>query len=183
MNLIKEIRLPIPSRQEAWGTAEGARTLSELNARVSQVEDGVCVTLDLSCVARADVSFFREAVVELLRRQRPRLSFIAEGVEDADIVANLEAALAASDERLLLRRHQDVPSILGKALPLEYFETLRFVHEMKEFTSSILTKPPFELGQSTASARLASLWKAGLLGRRQGVAISGGREYRYFPIR
>ena len=36
---------------------------------------------------------------------------------------------------------------------------------------------------SAACARLTALWKAGLLGRIQRASPSGGRKYRYNPIR
>lgn len=184
MNQIKQVCLPVSVEgPEAWGTAAGLGVLSRFHDQISRVSEGTTITLDFSNLPRGDVSFFREAIVELLRRHRPRLSFIAEDVVDSDVLANLEAALASADERLLLRRPEEAPLVLGRPLASEYFDTLRFVQEFNEFASSILTKPPFNLGQSTASARLSFLWKSGLVGRRQGVATSGGKEYRYHPIR
>ena len=168
---------------DAWGTSAGINVFSILNAELARLTDGTVVVLDYSGIERTDVSFQREGVVETVKRHRPRLLFIASNVGDEDVLANLGAALEARGETLLVRNRGGLPRILGRRLAKEHEDTLWAVHEHPGFTSTQLTVPPYGLEGSAASARLTALWKAGLLSRIQGASPSGGREYRYHPIR
>ena len=168
---------------DAWGTSAGIDVFLRLHAKLARLPDRTVVVLDYSGIVRADVSFQREAVVETVRRHRPRLLFIASNVGNEDILANLAAALEARGEILLVRVQKGRPRILGRRLATEHENTLSAIQEHHQFTSTQLTVPPYGLEASTASARLATLWKAGVIGRIQGASPSGGREYRYYPIR
>jgi hypothetical protein len=181
----RELRLRLQqiAGPEAWGTARGAEVYSKLNAELLPYPDGTLVVIDFSAVSRSDVSFLREAVVETVRKHRPRLLFIADNLSDPDVRANLEAALSWRGESLLSRQSKGSPLVLGRQLPKEHEITLRALEPHEEFTSGMLTSKPFSLESSTASARLSALWKAGLVERVAGTAPSGGREYKYFAIR
>ncbi len=168
---------------DAWGTAAGINVFSRLNGELALLADGTVVVIDYAGVERTDVSFQREGVVETVKRHRPRLLFIASNVGDQDVLANLGAALETRGETLLVRNRTGPPRILGRQLAKEHEDTLWAVHDRPGFTSTQLTVPPYGLEGSTASARLTALWKGGLLGRLQGASPSGGREYRYYPIR
>jgi hypothetical protein len=165
-----------------WGTANGVAAYTRLMPQLNRLPDLTLVRLDFSKVEITDVSFQREAVVELLQRFRPRLLFAVSGVPNPDVRANLELALYHRGATLLLCDSQGGWDIVGKPLAAEMVETLRLIHSSGELTSAKLTVPPFRLESSTASARLTNLWKAGLVARMQGVAPSGGKEYRYFRI-
>lgn len=167
---------------EAWGTARGSQVFRKANAQLLALPERTLVVLDFAGILRGDVSFFREAIVELVRKHRPRLLFIAAGVTDNDVQANLHSALELRGESLLLRQPKREPLILGKQLPKEHDITLKALQSVTEFTSVLLTAKPFDLESSTASARLSALWKAGLIDRARGAAPSGGKEYKYFPI-
>jgi hypothetical protein len=167
---------------EAWGTTRGALVFRRIDGQLVRLPDRTQVVLEFTGIARADVSFFREAIVEVVRKHRPRLLFIVANLVDADVQANLESALELRGESLLLRHLKERPLVLGKKLPEEQNATLRALQTRLEFTSGMLTGKPFELGSSTASARLSALWKAGLIDRAQGAAPSGGKEYKYFAI-
>jgi hypothetical protein len=167
---------------EAWGTAKGAEVFSKLNTELLPRREGTLAVLDFAEVQRADVSFLREAIVEIIRKHRPRLLFIADHVSEPDLRANLESALTLRGESLLSRELVGYPEVLGKKLPKEHELTLRALGSQPEFTSGMLTAKPFGLESSTASARLSALWKAGLVERVAGTAPSGGREYKYFAI-
>ncbi len=168
---------------DAWGTSAGISVFLRLNAELVRLAYGTLVVLDYSGIERTDVSFQREAVVETVRKHRPRLLFIASNVGAEDVVANLAAALQARGEALLLRSQRGRPRIVGRRLAKEHEDTLSAIQEHSEFTSAQLTAPPYGLEGSTASARLTALWKAGLLGRIPAASPSGGREYRYYAIR
>jgi hypothetical protein len=167
---------------EAWGTDRGAHVFTQLNSRLPALSTGTLVLVDYSGLERADVSFQREAVVETLRRHRPRLLFVAVHLTSPDVRANLESALERHGDSLLLRLPLGEVEVIGRRLTTEYETTLRALRGAREFTSAMLTAEPFCLESSTASARLTVLWKAGLVERVQGSAPSGGREYKYFSI-
>lgn len=167
---------------EAWGTDRGAHVFAQLNGRLPALSEGTLVLIDYSGIERADVSFQREAIVETLRRHRPRLLFVAANLVNPDVRANLESALERRGESLILRLPLGDHEVIGRRLINEYATTLRALRGKNEFTSAMLTAKPFGLESSTASARLTALWKAGLIERVQGSAPSGGREYKYFSI-
>jgi hypothetical protein len=166
---------------DAWGTELGARVFAELNLRLLNLSEGTVALFDYAGLERSDVSFQREAVVETLRKHRPRIVFLVVHLEDRDVRENLELALERRGECLLLRA-EGQPVVLGKRLSRELETTLKVVWESVEITSALLKQhmPGTEL--STASSRLTALWKAGLIRRVEGTSVSGGREHRYYPI-
>ncbi|MDE0356373.1 MAG: hypothetical protein OXN92_01335 [Gammaproteobacteria bacterium] len=168
---------------DAWGTSAGIDVFLRLHAELARLPDRTLVVLDYSRIVRSDISFQREAVVETVRRHRPRLLFVASNVGNEDVLANLAAALEARGEILLVRVQEGRLRIVGRRLATEHEDTLLAIQEHHQFTSTQLTLPPHGLEGSTASARLTALWKAGLIGRIRGASTSGGREYRYYPIR
>ena len=169
---------------DAWGTEFGAKIFAELNRFLLPLNEGTLVILDYSGIRRSDASFQREAIIETLRKHRPRLLFVATHIDDPDLRANLELALQKRGDVLLVREKDGQRTTLGKRLPIEHQGTLAVVDQTKgEFTSGRLTVKPYNLGPSTASARLTVLWKTGLVERVEGAASGGGKEYRYYSIR
>lgn len=165
---------------DAWGTEFGAAVFGRLNIKLLGVGEGTLVPIDYTGLDRSDVSFQREAVVETLRKHRPRLLFIAVNLSDPDMRENLSLALERRGEWLLARDDPRRPTVLGKRLTPEQQATLEKVWIAGELMSSDLGDDNVKL--STASSRLAWLWKAGLIERVEGTSPSGGREHRYFPI-
>ena len=88
---------------DAWGTSAGINVFLRLSADLARLTASTVVVLDYSGIERTDVSFQREAVVETVRKHRPRLLFIASNVGDDDVLVNLGAALEARGEALLVR--------------------------------------------------------------------------------
>lgn len=170
---------------DAWGTSEGSRVFGELNIELLGLSEGTMVPIDYSGLRRSDASFQREAVVETIRKHRPRLLFVAINLTDPDVRGNLELALEKRGEALIVRDAHD-SVVLGKTLTREEQAALEMVRHAGELTSGQLLKRANQgrtgITPSTASTRLSSLWKAGLIERVEGIAASGGREYRYFPI-
>ena len=178
------VRLADMSRTtHAWGTELGAKVFSELNVVLISLSEGTRVQIDYEGLERSDASFQREAVVETVRKHRPRLLFVVVNLEDPDIRANLELALEKRGESLLLKEPEGRVRVIGRRLTPEQEQLLGAVKTEPGFTSTRLTEPPFSLrSSSTASNQLTSLWKAGLIERIEGAAASGGREYRYYPV-
>jgi hypothetical protein len=164
---------------DAWGTEFGAAVFSQINLHLLGVGEGTLVPIDYAGLERSDVSFQREAVVETLRKHRPRLLFVAVNLVDPDVRENLSLALERRGEWLLVREQPARPTVLGKRLTPEHEATLGRVWSAGELMSSDLTD---DVKLSTASSRLAWLWKAGLIERVEGTSPTGGREHRYYPI-
>ena len=165
---------------DAWGTEFGAEVFGRLNLELLPLGEGSLVVIDFAGVERSDVSFQREAVVETLRKHRPKVLFVAAQLTDQDLRENLSIALERRGELLLVRESKGAPSILGKKLAPDHQATLDQVSRAGELASSDLTDKATQL--STASSRLSWLWKAGLIERVEGTSSSGGREHRYFAI-
>lgn len=162
---------------DAWGTELGATVFGEINVQLMGLSEGALVPVDYTGLERSDASFQREAVVETLRKHRPRLLFVAVNLIDPDVRANLELALEKRGDCLVSRQGQRL-EILGKRLSREHRDTLEAVWAAGEVRSSDLEVAKL----STAASRLASLWRAGLIERVEGSASSGGREHTYYPI-
>lgn len=191
METMKRIRpeFPVVLREyaggtDAWGTDLGASVFAELNLALIGCSEGTLVPIDFSGLERCDASFQREAVVESLRKHRPRLLFLGVNLEDQDVRSNLELALEKRGDVLLLQSRGG-REILGRRLTPEQRLTFDAVLRAGEMTSSSLAGEPDrqpETKLSTAASRLAWLWRAGLIERVEGTAPSGGREHRYYPI-
>jgi DNA-binding MarR family transcriptional regulator len=167
---------------DAWGTELGARIFAQINLQLINLGQGTLIWVDYRGLERSDASFQREAVVETIRKHRPRLLFVAINLSNADLRANLEFALLRRGESLLILEDDGQVTVIGKPLVADQRRILQAVHAAPGFTSTKLLAPPFQLKASTASSQLTALWKAGLIERTEGAAASGGREYSYFPI-
>lgn len=168
-------------RPEAWGTDLGARVFAKLNVDLMGLSEGTLVPIDFAGLERSDVSFQREAIVETIRKHRPRLLFLAVNLDDADLRTNLELALEKRGEVLLLMG-EDGLDVIGKRLPEEHRRTLEQVWKAGGATSAQLVREHPDTKVSTTSSRLIALWRAGLVERVEGSAASGGREHHYLPI-
>lgn len=189
MDKIKQLPLRFRVRLEnwaeggdAWGTIAGLRAYGEISQELLTLAAGTVVVLDYGGVTRADVSFQREAVAHTLGRHRPELAFVGVNVNDQDVLSNLSAALQLRGQRLLVHAGKARATVLGEPLSDEHLSTLSRVEGRPGLTTSDLVGPPLGLETSTASARLALLWKAGLVRRFQVAAPSGGKQYEYYPI-
>src|SRR5689334_14980715 len=128
---------------DAWGTDLGAKVFGAIDARLTPLSEGTLILVDFTGVARSDVSFQREAVVETLRKHRPRLLFMATNLVDPDLRANLDHALDRRGESLLVRDPDGQTLVIGRRLAREHEATLKAVRSRSEFTSGMLTTKPF----------------------------------------
>jgi hypothetical protein len=185
MKPIERIRAIVPLSMrdivgsQAWGTDFGAQVFSQLNSLLIGQPEGTLVPIDYGGLERTDVSFQREAIVESLRKHRPRLLFVADHLSDPDVLENLSLALERRGESLVVRTASGT-RVVGRRLSPVLSTTLERARKSGVLTSSDLVTQRMRL--STASSRLTFLWKAGLLERVEGTAPTGGREHRYYPI-
>lgn len=193
METMKQNRPELPVRlvdcigsTQAWGTQLGAQVFALLNLKLMGFDEGTVVLLDFGGLERSDVSFQREGVVETVRKHRPQLLFVVVNIKDEDLRANLEMALEKRGESLLERCLSEAATpkwrVLGKKLSDDQHRTLKMAWRRGELTSAMLAQHETDGKLSTAASRLAGLWKAGLLARVEGTAVSGGREHRYYPV-
>src|SRR5258706_2434792 len=126
-------------RPDAWGTDLGARIFAKANVALMGLSEGTEVVIDYEGLERSDVSFQREAVVETVRKHRPRLLFVVENLIDRDLRTNLELALERRGDTLALRG-PDGPELIGKRLPKEQQNALDVVWKRGEATSALLAR-------------------------------------------
>src|SRR6266481_5675645 len=101
---------------EAWGTDLGAKVFAQINVLLINVGMGTLVWVDYNGMERSDASFQREAIVETIRKHRPRLLFVAINLRSSDLRANLEVALERRAESLLLHESDGQVTVIGKRL-------------------------------------------------------------------
>jgi hypothetical protein len=168
---------------EGWGVDQGKAVYQQLDMEIGKINGASVIELDLKEIDQADVSFFREAIVEILRRYRPGRQFFLTNIENEAIVENLDAAFARRDETGLLRFHDGSYKLIGKAIGSEMESMLREVETLGETTSRQLIQRHKKLKIQSCSNRLKGLWELGLLIREESSAPTGGKEYIYRPVR
>jgi hypothetical protein len=166
---------------DAWGTDFGVSVAAKINRALGGLSEGTLVAFDYGEIKRADASFQREAIVEPMRRHRPRLLFVVEGVADPDIRANLILALQQRGEVVLIRGKAGRSEAIG-TITRPRLDTLAAVAGADEVTSRWLVDR-LKLTGPNATNRLNDLADAGLIERVGGSATGGGRQYKYYPIR
>lgn len=166
-----------------WGVEQGKTVYHQLDIELSKVNGSSVIELDLGGIEQADVSFCREAIVEIVRRYRPGRQFFLANFENDVVVENLDAAFDRRNEIGLLRFQDGSYKLIGKALGPDMQSILNDVEIMGETTSRQIIQRHKKLKIQSCSNKLKALWKVGLLVREEGSAISGGREYVYKPVR
>ncbi len=167
---------------DAWGTDLGAKISADLNRMLVTQSAGTLAVFDFSGIKRSDASFQREAIVETMRRHRPRLLFLIEGITNPDLRSNLVLALERRGDAVFVRNDDGRLEAIGSVSETQR-RTLQAIGDLDEVTSrELLTKLP-ALTPPNATNRLNDLAAAGLLERADGAAMGGGRQYRFFTIR
>jgi len=166
------------SREEGWGVEEG-RVLHNKLLDIVERDPATCVfRLSLAGVKRTDVSFPREAVVELARRFRGHKAFCLYDLEGESLLENWDAAALKRDQPLIVWGRLK-PRIIGPQPGQGIADVLGFTLAHGHVTASQIAG---ELGLKlpNASNKLRSLADAGYLLRSEDVAASGGIEFVYF---
>src|SRR6266699_1064711 len=122
--------------EAAWGTELGIQVFARINKDLAVLNQGTLVLVDYSGLERSDSSFQREAVVETLRKHRPRLLFVGVNLSDADMKTNLELALEKRGECFVVRSSTGA-TVIGKLPAAELLETLKLASRHGELASTM----------------------------------------------
>lgn len=179
----KSFRIPLAEylQKEAWGIEHGQAALAGIE-KLLRTRDERIVNLDLRGIQRMDSSCSREAIANLVRRQRGERCFFLSGTPDKSMRENMEAAFARQEMTLLLRS-TDEYELLGHALRPHLLQTLEVVEEFESATARQVADKIKDLALTAANNRLKDLCDEGLVLRVERSAASGGKEFLYLAVK
>jgi len=166
---------------DAWGFENGKAVADEIARRVEADPDEVVIQLSLDGLVHVDASFFRESVVNVLKRFRGERYFCVVGVTSPAVVENLDA--------VALRREQPVTAWVGGECrilgPTPTAGLQPVLSHLVKSGATTTNETAAALGVSVpnASNKLKALWDQGYLLRRERTAPTGGIEHEYALIR
>jgi hypothetical protein len=164
-----------------WGQLQGRKTRKLLQTHLQAHPGERIIRISLAGIHQADVTFAREAIVELAWSERGRRGFCLIDVGHPDLLENWDAAAGIREQPLLLWQTETAYQILGPKPALGLRAMLAFVLAVpvartQEAAAALHLKVP------NASNKLRELWAAGYILRREQSADSGGLEFEYFRI-
>ena len=167
---------------QGWGRHQGRAVYQRLLNAVENHPGRVTFCISLSGVARVDVSFASETVVELARRYQGKKGFCLVDLRDRDMEENWDAAAARKEVALMTWNGDGRPHLLGLKPTSGTLSAFKYALEAGMVrASSFAAKEGISL--QNASMKFKKLWEQGFLLRREEAAESGGLEFVYYPIR
>ncbi len=165
-------------RSDGWGRVQGGRVQEALRRLLESNPDEVMIRISLDGVERTDISFPREAVVELARSYRGQRGFCLTDAVDQDLLDNWDAAATKLEQPLFVWNNGAFSRQLGPEPSVGLREMLEYVNRVpvartSEAATALHLKVP------NASNKLKQLWQTGYILRREQSAASGGVEYEY----
>ncbi len=179
----KSFRVPLAEylHKEAWGIEHGQEALARIEKLLRNRDERI-INLDLRGIQRMDSSCSREAIGNLIRRQRGERCFFLSGAPDKSMRENMDAAFARQEMTVLLRNADDY-ELLGHALRPHLLQTLGVIEELETATAREVCHAIKDLALTAANNRLKDLCDAGLVLRVDGTATSGGKEFQYLSVK
>ena len=166
---------------EGWGRVQGGRVQEALRSLIEAHPEELMIRISLDGVERTDISFPREAVIELARSYRGQRGFCLMDVVDQDLLDNWDAAASKREQPLFVWKDGEVFRQLGPEPSVGLREMLEYVnHVPVARTSEAATA--LHLKVPNASNKLKQLWLEGYILRREQSANSGGVEYEYIRM-
>jgi len=166
--------------EDGWGNAYGREVYQALLKAVEAAPGKLVFRISVAGVRRVDVSFAREALLELAARYRGSKGICLVNVPDVDQLENWEAAALRRGQPLMAWRGGK-PILLGPEPSRGNKGALEYLLEHKETTAAVLARD-LKLSVTNASTKLKQLLEKGYLLRREDLSPSGGVEYTYFVI-
>lgn len=167
--------------KEAWGIDLGRTAMEKLEKMLRDRPEQI-INLDLRGVERLDASCSREAIANLVRRQRGERCFFLSGVSNQSVRENIDTAFARQEMTILLR-HGDDYELIGHPLAAHSLQTLGVVEDLGTATARQVCDKIKGLALTACNNRLRDLCEVGLLLRVDGSASSGGKEFAYVAVR
>jgi len=183
MNIMNQLSTDISlcnymNSEDGWGNSQGRETYQQLLKAVEGASNSPSFKISMRGVRRVDVSFAREAVIELAARYKGKKGFCLVDVEDGDQLENWEAAATRREFPIIAWVHS-FPKVLGPEPSRGNKRILEHMLRKRELTASELADD-LDLNLTNASTKLKQLLEQGYIFRREEMAPSGGIEYRYF---
>jgi hypothetical protein len=166
---------------EGWGRAQGREVYQRLLEFVEANPGVIVFRVSAKGVRRIDISFASETVVELARRYRGSKGFCIVGLDDADMIENVEAAAAKKGQPIVLWSG-DTARIMGVEPSQGNREALSFALKRSQARAAEFVEAKPNMSIANASTKFKQLWEQGFLLRRESVADSGGVEFVYQRI-
>lgn len=166
---------------DGWGQIQGRQVYERLRILVEAYPTEEIFRISLKGVKRTDITFPREAVIELAKHYRGRRGFCLIDISDQDLLDNWDAAAWRREQPVMVWDGPRLNRILGPELSSGLREMFFYVLSMpvartSEAAASLDLKVP------NASNKLKQLWQEGYILRREQSANSGGVEYEYIRI-
>jgi hypothetical protein len=166
--------------KEPWGLEKGRDVMERLEKMLRDREP--IVNLNLRGVERIDSSCSREALVNLVRRQRGERWFFLTGIANESVRENLEAAFERQKMSIIFRIGDEY-EVVGSQVSEPLTQALRVVEKLGTATAKQVCGAIKGLMLPACNNRLRDLCDAGLLLRSEGTAPSGGKEFMYTAVK
>lgn len=166
---------------EGWGRDQGRRAYSRLLEYVHSHSSTSIFRISMLGVEKMDVSYASETLVALARRLRGNKGICIVDLVDIDIRENIDAAAARMGQPLIVWSGKAGEPI-GAPPSNGTREALAFALAHGEVRASEFSEAMTQISIANASSKFKQLWQQGFLLRCEGVADSGGVEYRYRAI-
>ena len=166
---------------DGWGHVQGRRVQERLRSLIESHPEESIIRISLDGIKRTDISFPREAVIELARSYRGKRGFCLTDVIDQDLLENWDAAATKLKQPLFVWNDGVCLRCLGPEPSIGLREMLEYVLNVPIARTS---EAAIALGLKVpnASNKLKQLWLEGYILRREQSANSGGVEYEYLRL-
>lgn len=164
-----------------FGNNEGKDVFRKLLDLVEKTPETAVFGISLDGIDATDASFPRESVISVAKQLRGEKGFYLVDLSNRDLIDNWNYAAQAKDQPLVIWNNSDF-EIIGPELNESTRELVEYVLSKGSVLASQVAG---DLGLSVpnASTRLKNLVSHGYIRRTEGVADSGGIEYRYSAIK
>ncbi len=166
---------------DGWGHIQGRQVHEKLRVLIESHPTESIIRISLDGVKRTDISFPREAVIELARSYRGQRGFCLTDVSDPDVLENWDAAALSREQPLLVWGKEMTYRIIGPQPSAGLRQMLQYVLSVPVVRTSEAAAV-LHLKIPNASNKLKQLWQEGYILRQEQSASSGGVEYEYVRI-
>jgi hypothetical protein len=164
-----------------FGNAKGKEVFQRLKEFVEAHPEADVFAISLDGIVATDASFPRESVLTLAKQLRAEKGFYLEKVSNRDLIDNWNYAATAKEQPIVIWE-ADKFEVLGPQLGAAAREMVEYVlRSGPVFASKVAAD--LHISVPNASTRLKHLWISGYILRVGETAETGGKEYRYIPIR
>ncbi len=164
-----------------YGNSAGKEVFSQLKDFIDAHYSVNLFEISLEGIKATDASFPRESIVALAKQYRGEKGFFLTGITHRDLIDNCDYAAKAKEQPLVIWSNDEF-EIIGPTINSSMKNIVDYAYQHSSLTTSMISEK-FDLSAQNASAKLKKLSDLGYLLRIEEVAESGGREFRYLPMK